>query len=181
MNAAPSLLGNNGSPQMHLASKRAVTTFRSEMTPIIIDSSFDTLGQENSPWTILTHNGVEMQPTVTDSVLSLAVSKTHGANWHGELRYSPFAVREGETFEVSFSARADHPFSFSVWLGQQDAPYKSLVPEDNHFGAPMMNSEWQTYTHTWHPNLSEESARLNFVLGQIDNRVEIKYVRLTKV
>lgn len=34
-----------------------------------------------------------------------------------------------------------------------------------------MNPDWQTYTHTWHPNLAEESARLIFVLGQIDNTV----------
>jgi len=44
-----------------------------------------------------------------------------------------------------------------------------------------MNPDWQTYTHTWHPNLAEESARLIFVLGQIDNTVEMKCVRLSKI
>ena len=151
------------------------------MTSIITDPDFSTLGRESSKWTILTHHGVEMVPTVKDSVLSLAISKAQGANWHGELRYSPFPARQGDIFEVTFSARAEHPFTFSVWLGQQDAPYKSLVHEENHFGAPVMNSEWHTYTHTWHPFLSEEAARLNFVLGQIDNTVEIKYVQLSKV
>lgn len=166
---------------MSLDASNPSDILKGAMTSIITDPDFSTLGKADSKWTILTHQGVEMIPTVNEEVLSLAISGTHGANWHGELRYAPFPVREGETFEVTFSARAERPFSFSVWLGQLDAPYKSLVPEENHFGAPMMNPDWHTYTHTWHPNLSEESARLNFVLGQIDNTVEIKYVRLSKI
>lgn len=150
------------------------------MNTIITDSDFSTFGKDNSKWAILTHKGVEMKPTLKDSVLSLDISKTLGANWHGELRYSPFPVKAGDTFRVSFSARAKHPFTFSVWLGQQDAPYKSLVREENHFGEEMMTAEWQAFSHTWHPFLEEESARLNFVLGQIDNSVEIKEVKLTK-
>ena len=122
-----------------------------------------------------------MKPTLNGSVLSLDISKTHGANWHGELRYSPFPVRVGDTFAVSFSARAKCPFTFSVWLGQQDAPFKSLVPEESHFGEDTMTSDWKDFTHTWNPFLDEESARLNFVLGQIDNVVEIKDIILTKI
>lgn len=150
------------------------------MATIIADSNFSTLGKDKSKWVILTHKGVEMKPTVKNSILSLDISKTLGANWHGELRYSPFQVRSGDTFAVSFSARAKHPFSFSVWLGQQDPPHKSLVSNENHFRERMMTSEWQKFTHTWHPILTEESARLNFVLGQIDNVVEIKDVDLAK-
>jgi hypothetical protein len=150
------------------------------MTPIITDSDFSTFGKAHSKWALLTHEGVGMAPTLKDSVLSLEISKTRGANWHGELRYSPFPVKQGDVFTVSFSARAKHPFSFSVWLGQQNAPWKSLVSEENRFGAPMMAPEWQTFTHTWHPVLEEENSRLNFVLGQIDNTVEIKDVKLAK-
>ncbi len=146
----------------------------------ITDSDFSTFGSEKSKWAILTHNGVVMDPTLKDSILSLDISKTSGANWHGELRYSPFPVKVGDILKVSFSARAKHPFTFSVWLGQQNAPYKSLVSEDNHFGAPMMTTEWQTFTHTWHPFMDEELSRLNFVLGQIDTTVDIKGVALIK-
>jgi len=150
------------------------------MSTIITDSDFSTFGKDNSKWAILTHAGVVIEPTLKDSVLSLDVSKTHGANWHGELRFSPFPVKVGDTFTVSFSARSKRPFTFSVWLGQQNEPWASLVPKENHFGAPMMPAEWQAFTHTWHPFLDEESARLNFALGQIDTTVEIKDVKLTK-
>lgn len=148
------------------------------MAPIITDPHFTTLGRPDSRWSILTHQGVIMAPTVQDSVLTLEISQTRGANWHGELRYSPFPVAVGETFMVEFSARAQTPFTFSVWLGQQNAPYQSLVSKENHFGEKMLTAEWQTFTHTWHPVVAEPEARLNFVLGQIDNTVEIKDVSL---
>lgn len=149
-------------------------------TEIISDSRFTTLGATSSKWAIITHKGVVMTPTVENSSLRLVLAKTSGANWHGELRYSPFPVAAGDTFIVSFSVRAKHPFTFSVWLGQQDPPHKSLVSEENHFGKEMMTSDWQTFTHTWKPVLSEKDARLNFVLGQIDNSIEIKDITLKK-
>jgi len=150
------------------------------MSTFITDSDFRSFGNDNSKWAILIHEGIEMRPTLKDFILALDISKTRGANWHGELRYSPFPVKAEDTFTVSFSARAKHPFTFSVWLGQQNDPWKSLIPEENHFGAQLMTAEWQTFTHTWHPFMDEESARLNFVLGQIDNIVEIKDVKLVK-
>jgi len=156
-------------------------TFAEDMSAIINDFEFSTFGRQGSKWALLCHNGVEMKPALHDSVLSLKISNTHGANWHGELRYSPFPVRAGDTFVVSFSARAKHPFTFSVWLGQQDAPFKSLVPEENHFGEDRMTSDWKDFTHTWNPFLDEKSARLNFVFGQIDNIVEIRDIKLTKI
>jgi hypothetical protein len=150
------------------------------MPEIISDPHFSTLGRSESKWAVLTHRGVVMTPSVENSVLRLEISKTSGANWHGELRYAPFPVVAGDIFTVSFSARAKHPFTFSVWLGQQDSPHKSLVSEENHFGEKMMTSDWKTFTHTWKPVLREETARLNFVLGQIDNVVEIKDIKLKK-
>jgi hypothetical protein len=150
------------------------------MIDIIDDPKFITLGKEESKWAVLVHEGVLITPTVKDAVLWLDISQTRGANWHGELRYSPFAVSAGDNFLVSFSARAKRLFKFSVWLGQQDAPYKSLVPQENHFGDAMMTADWQAFTHTWHSFLSEPEARLNFVFGQIDNIVEIKAVRLLR-
>ena len=150
------------------------------MKNIITDSGFSTLHGSKSQWAVVTHKGVVMTASVKDAVLYLEISNTSGANWHGELQYSPFAVAVGDTFEVSFSARARNAFTFSVWLGQSNSPHKSLVAEENHFGEKMMTSQWQTFSHTWKPILDEESARLNFVLGQIDNTVEIKDVRLTK-
>ena len=150
------------------------------MKNIIDDPNFNILGTVASKWTLITHRGVVMQPTVHDGALQLAISGTSGANWHGELQYAPIPVKAGEVLTVSFEVKAEHPFTFSVWLGQQNPPHKSLVPEENHFGEEIMTSEWQAFTHTWHPFLSDESARLNFVFGQIENVLEIKCVELYK-
>lgn len=154
--------------------------FPINMTTPITDGDFATFGREDSRWAILTHEGTVMKPALCDGVLALEISGTHGANWHGELRYAPFAVAKGEVFTVSFAARARRPFTFSVWLGQVDAPYASLVPKENHFGSPVMTTEWQSFSHTWRPCVDEERARLNFALGQIDNVVELRGVELRK-
>jgi hypothetical protein len=150
------------------------------MKNIITEPNFNALGTDASKWAVITHKGVEMQPTLHDSILRLDITKTVGANWHGELRYAPFPVLVGDIFMVSFSVKAERPFTFSVWLGQQEPPHKSLVSDENHFGEEMMTSEWQTFTHTWKPILAEKAARLNFVFGQIDNIVEIRDVELNK-
>jgi hypothetical protein len=151
------------------------------MKTIIVEPAFDALGTDASKWVLITHNGVEMKPTLQDSTLRLDISRTTGANWQGELCYAPFPVLVGEIFTVSFSVKAERPFTFSVWLGQQDPPHKSLVSDENHFGEQMMTSEWKTFTHAWKPVLSEKAARLDFVFGQIDNVVEIRDVELNKL
>lgn len=149
------------------------------MKEIISDPTFSTLGNKSSLWKIFGHEGVRVSPEVHDSVLALNVSNAQGANWHGELRYAPFEVSPSEMYTVSFSVRAKCAFNFSVWLGQMNSPFKSLVPEENHFGEEMMTTEWQTFTHTWTPKMEESQARLNFAIGPIDNIVEIKSVSLT--
>lgn len=147
---------------------------------LITDTSFEMLGDAASRWAIVTHQGVAMLPTVENAVLRLEVNGTSGANWHGELRYAPITVSRGETLTVSFAARAERPFTFSVWLGQMNSPHASLVAPENHFGEKLLTPEWQSYSHIWTVISSETAARLNFVLGQIDNVVEIKDVQLHK-
>ncbi|PTX97386.1 hypothetical protein DB346_20535 [Verrucomicrobia bacterium LW23] len=99
------------------------------------------------------------------------------ANWHGELTYAPFPVTLGDAIEVSFAARAEKRFTFSVWLGQFNSPWASLVGA-SHFREAWLEPEWKTWTHTWHVETTEPEARLNFVLGQIDTTVEIRDVKL---
>lgn len=147
---------------------------------MIADSNFSTLGKPDSLWTVMTHENVEAKASVYAAILTLELSGTRGANWHCELTYSPFRVDRGESIAVSFSARAMHPFTFSVWLGQKDVPYASLVSEENHFGEKKMSSEWQTFSHTWMVVKNEERARLNFVVGQIDNTLEIRDVEFAR-
>ena len=137
-----------------------------------------TLGKPKSKWTITCHKGVVITPSENLGALRLVVANTSGANWHGELIHAPIQVEEGETYHLSFYARAESPFLFSVWLGQMESPYASLVADENHFGEKMMTPEWKLFTHTWRARRSEQKARLDFVVGRIDNTIEIKDVEL---
>ena len=146
--------------------------------PLITDTQFSTFGKPDSRWRIVCHKGVTMVPALQGEVVRLAIAGTSGANWHGELMFAPFPVVKGQTYQVSFSARAETPFNFSVWLGQMESPHASLVAKENHFGEKRMTTDWQTFTHVWTASRSEPKARLNFALGPIDNVVELKTVAL---
>ena len=148
------------------------------MAQIIVDPEFLTLGEKNSKWDLQAHQGVAITASVGNAVLRFEIENTTGCDWHGELRYAPFPVYEGDIYTVSFSARAMRPFNFSVWLTQHHSPYLSLVADENHFGQRKITMDWQGFSHTWKPRMSEKMARLNFVLGQVDNVVEIANIDL---
>jgi hypothetical protein len=145
----------------------------------ITDSNFSTFGKPDSRWRIVCHKGVTMMPAKEGDVLRLVIAGTSGANWHGEFMFAPFPVMAGTTYRLSFSARAETPFNFSVWLGQMESPHASLVTKENHFGEKRMTADWQTFTHVWTAARSEARARLNFALGPVDNVVELKAVELS--
>lgn len=149
------------------------------MTPIT-DGNFSTFGKSDSRWRIVCHKGVAMTPEIHGDVLRLGIGGTSGANWHGELMFAPFPVTAGATYHLSFSARAQNPFLFSVWLGQMESPHASLVGKENHFGEQQMIANWQTFRHVWTAARSEPKARLNFALGRIDNSVELERVELSR-
>ena len=151
------------------------------MKQIIQDVGFETLGTADSKWQIQGHQGVDIQHQVEDGAVTLTITGTSGVNWHGEFKYQPFEVKKGNIFEVSFSAKAKTPFKFSVWLGQANAPFASLVSEDNHYGETMMLDDWECFTHTWTAIADEPDARLIFVLGPIDNVVEIEDISLLHI
>ena len=151
------------------------------MKQIIDDPGFDTFGTPDSKWVIQSHEGVQIQPKVEDGTMSLTITGTCGANWHAEFKYEPFEVKKGDIFEISFSAKAKTPFDFSVWLGQKNEPFKSLVSEDNHYGETKMPDDWEAFTHTWTAVADEPEARLDFVLGPIDNVVELEDISLLRI
>jgi hypothetical protein len=151
------------------------------MKEIIQDTLFETLGTPDAQWVLKTHQGVEITPTTDDGMLSLAITGTSGTNAHAELLYQPFAVKKGDIFEITFSAKAKKPFAFSVWIGQANDPYQSLVDDEDHFGEQMMTDDWECYSHTFTATMDEPNARLDFVLGAIDNVVELEDVSLLHI
>jgi CO dehydrogenase/acetyl-CoA synthase alpha subunit len=151
------------------------------MLQIIDDPCFETFGQPDSKWGLKTHQGVTMQSEVADDTLTLTITGTSGDNWHAEFKYEPFAVKKGDIYEVSFSAKAKTPFEFSVWLGQKNEPFKSLVAQEDHYGQTTMLDDWETFTHTWTVEEDEDQARLNFVLGAVDNVIELEDISLLRI
>jgi hypothetical protein len=131
-------------------------------------------------WCVVEHCGVSTKAEIKESEIRLSVSNAKGANWHSELRYGPFAVSEGDVYDISFETKAKIDFGFSVWLGQFDNPYAALIADANHFGEEVASSSWTHFNHQWVVAKSEARARLVFVVGPIDNIVEFRDIKLSK-
>lgn len=145
---------------------------------MISDRAFATFGQPDSLWRCQAHEGVSFSGERQSDAMRLAVANAKGANWHGELRFAPFQVRRGQRATIRFSAKAEKPIRFSVWIGQMHSPWASLVTEATHFGEADMTCEWLDFEHHAVIATDEDQARLNFVLGVIDNTIWVRGVSL---
>ena len=54
------------------------------------------------------------------------------------------------------------------------SPWASLVTESTHFGEADMTSAWRDFEHRAVIATDEDQARLNFVLGVIDNTIWVR-------
>ena len=126
------------------------------------------------------HCDVSTEAEINGSEIQLCVSHSKGANWHSEFRYGPFSVVEGDIYEISFETKSKFDYTFSVWLGQFNEPYQSLVTDENHFGEELASASWTRYSHRWIVSQSEAKSRLVFVIGPIDNLVEFRNIKLNK-
>jgi hypothetical protein len=58
------------------------------------------------------------------------------------------------------------------------SPWASLVTESTHFGDEHITGEWLDFEHHAVIAKDEDQARLNFVLGVIDNMIWMRGVSL---
>lgn len=148
------------------------------MAQILEDTSFRTLGQEGSPWSLKVHEGLKVDSSTLGGVFMSSMKWTRGVNWHVELIYGPFPVEAGRLMKVELEATSTQPIKFSVWLGQYHEPFESLVPLENHFGEAIMRSKWSSFDHIWRPHKDEVQARLVFAIGRSDTTLRIRNPRL---
>ena len=146
---------------------------------VIDDPDFMTFGRRDSRWEIEAHHGIVMTGQPDDSVMCLQISNAKGANWHGEFRFAPFSVHEGQLATIRFSARAQTPIDFSVWIGMYHSPWSQLVSNATHFKEKHMTDQWTSFEHQSVIVQNEEQARLNFVLGVVDNQIWLKDISFT--
>lgn len=98
---------------------------------------------------------------VVDGIAFIELADTGTESWH--LQFNQWVkLRKGNSYIVSFKARADIPRTINVKLVQTGAPYGQFFAE-----TVDLTTEWQTFTFEYtHPEKGDPVVNLSFELGK---------------
>lgn len=120
-------------------------------------------------WTAERHENAGMEMGVEDvadapggRALRLSRLHTDATDWHLQLHQTGLDLKEGETYTVSFAARAGAPRAISVGVRQDQSPW-GFVGLDRKVA---LTTAWQRFTFSFAAaNVLPGHSRLSFVLG----------------
>ncbi len=97
--------------------------------------------------------------------LRIQVTRRGRAGWHVQFNYPRIRVREGETYLVTFKARADESARVTVCLLQAHEPWRAL----SQVISVELTPEWKTYEVVLGVSESDDNARLDISnLGSLE-------------
>lgn len=82
--------------------------------------------------------------------------------WHIQINRPSQAVKAAYRYKVQFQARADHPRTMRVAVGQRHAPWASL----GLYRQVELTSEWQSYEEEFIATADDLNPRVHFDLGE---------------
>jgi hypothetical protein len=95
-------------------------------------------------------------------VMRVKVEQLGQENWHVQFHQTGLDFREGESYTVQFSARADAPRSLPVYTGLDKDPWRHVGLDRS----VQLTTEWKRYTIVFTASAPEKDHnRLSFVLG----------------
>lgn len=98
-------------------------------------------------------------------VAQIEVREKSSTGWHVQFSQAGLTLAAGQTYTVTFWARADQPRSVGIGLAQAHAPWQPLAT-----GAPVkLTSDWKSYRFLLTPTQADSNARLVFgdLAGQV--------------
>jgi hypothetical protein len=149
------------------ALQTAWATGNTNATELIADGGFEGLGL-NANWQNELHNGAAasfvQDATVSHSSTKSAkiiITVSTGTDWHIQFKHVGFSLKKDTSYKLIFWAKASSPFTASVSLMRNGAPY-------TWFGGVSVNltNAWQQYSMTVIPGEDVvNDGRLSFGLG----------------
>ncbi|MHA3773287.1 carbohydrate binding domain-containing protein [Verrucomicrobiota bacterium sgz303538] len=140
-------------------------------------------------WNLEKHNGAEAtaqtgviegadpDPLLVNGAprIRIETSKPGKEAWHVQLNQAGLKLREGESYTVTFQAKADAERTVSVAASQAHEPWGVLASKQ-----VKLTPEWQKLRFTFEPKQSDDNARIVFGgLGTQTGVVELANVSLT--
>lgn len=98
-----------------------------------------------------------------------------GAGWQLGLVYSHLPIEAGQTYDLTFSARAPQPRGMGVALNRGRTPWDNL----GLIAQVKLTESWQEFRYDFAAKSSDEQARLEFQMGAETGDVELQAIRLT--
>ena len=127
-----------------------------------------------SAWSI-EHQGTS-EAAIADAVpLRVSITKIDGTGWHVQVHQTGLDLTSGDTYTVSFRAKADAPRLLPVNAGLDQADWHNVGLD----ATAALTTKWQTfrYTFTAHDAVPQHS-RLAFVLGGQTGTVWIDLLKI---
>ena len=93
--------------------------------------------------------------------------------WHIYVDKRPIALAKGQTYIVSFRARAKSPRSMEYGVGQAHEPWHQL----GLYRQIELSREWQDFQNEFSASGTDANARLHFDMGGNENSVELSDIR----
>ena len=128
-----------------------------------------------SEWTI-EHQGTSLaalQPEGTG--IKTTISQVDGTDWHVQVHQTGINLKDGETYTVTFRAKADAARTVAVAAGLDQADWHSIGLAEN----AALTTDWKpfTYVFTSHDTVSNHN-RLAFTLGNQTGTVWIDALQI---
>ncbi|TMF12544.1 MAG: hypothetical protein E6I38_03225, partial [Chloroflexi bacterium] len=147
---------------------------------MIANGSFENIDSSwLSPWYMQTKTGgaatvSQTNATRADGSYSALLNVTAASAaqpWVVQLSQDKLAITNGQTYTVSFSAKAGSARTFDAVLQQTASPY--AVYAENRFS---LTTAWQTFSFTYPAGVSDPDVSLHFNVGGATGNVWIDAV-----
>jgi hypothetical protein len=116
-------------------------------------------------------------PSVVDGQYVINVTKPGTQNWHIVDQQGNIPLIKGDTYKISFEAKADNPNSMSVFLAKNYGDYSTYYSTVKTISRVMQEFTW-TVTMT---NASDLNCRFGFGFGLFKGNVYIDNVSIEKM
>lgn len=129
-----------------------------------------------SSWYLEQHNPDTAGTLASDgNALLINVSAVDSTNWHVQLTQAGLAMHDGETYTLSFRAKADAPRTMDLYAGLDQADWHHVGLDTS----ANLTTDWQTFQFTFDASGTEPNHnRITFVLGDKVGQVWLSNVQL---
>lgn len=105
----------------------------------------------------------------------IRILRTDGQWWHVRYSVEPVALRQGQTYRLTFRTRADRARAIAVEVQQREAPWGALGLRKT----VAVTDRWQSFALEFTPPADEAQAAVHFSLGQDLPAVELAEIAIS--